>query len=104
MGATLARSAAIGQRAIAISAGPPLRRGALRGAHWNPGRARALAWNRVCGAIGFESSSGYAIVGGEPQLARSYDGELNTITGEPIVHSMVVYYGRQRKKPKVGMF
>eukprot|EP01048_Picozoa_sp_COSAG05_P021141 COSAG05_NODE_3800_length_1831_cov_32.714203_4_plen_63_part_01 len=33
--------------------------------------------------------SGYAIVGGEPQLARSYDGELNTITGEPIVHSMV---------------
>ena len=43
MGATLARSAAIGQRAIAISAGPPLRRGALRGAHGNPGRARALA-------------------------------------------------------------
>ena len=53
MGATLARSAAIGQRAIAISAGPPLRRGALRGAHGNPGRARALAWNRVCGAIDF---------------------------------------------------
>ena len=50
------RSAAIGQRAIAISAGPPLRRGALRGAHGKPGRARALAWNRVCGAIGFESS------------------------------------------------
>ena len=58
MGATLARSAAIGQRAIAISAGPPLRRGALRGAHGNPGRARALAWNRVCGAIGFEFSDG----------------------------------------------
>ena len=35
MGATLARSAAIGQRAITISAGPPLRRGALRGAHEN---------------------------------------------------------------------
>ena len=52
------RSAAIGQRAIAISAGPPLRRGALRGAHGNPGRARALAWNRVCGAIGFEFSDG----------------------------------------------
>ena len=51
MGATLDRSVAIGQRAIAISAGPPLRRGALRGAHGKPGRARALAWNRVCGAI-----------------------------------------------------
>ena len=61
MGATLARSAAIGQRAIAISAGPPLRRGALRGAHGNPGRARALAWNRVCGAIGFEFSDARAV-------------------------------------------
>ena len=58
MGATLDRSVAIGQRAIAISAGPPLRRGALRGAHGKPGRARALAWNRVCGAIGFEFSDG----------------------------------------------
>ena len=61
MGATLARSAAIGQRAIAISAGPPLRRGALRGAHGNPGRARALAWNRVCGAIGSEFSDARAV-------------------------------------------
>ena len=58
----------------------------------------------MCNWCGVEGPSGYAIVGGEPQLARSYDGELNTITGEPIVHSMVVYYGRQRKKPKVGMF
>ena len=58
MGATLGRSVAIGQRAIASSAGPPLRRGALRGAHGNPGRARALAWNRVCGAIGFEFYAG----------------------------------------------
>ena len=58
----------------------------------------------MCKWCGIEGPSGYAIVGGEPQLARSYDGELNTITGEPIVHSMVVYYGRQRKKPKVGMF
>ena len=60
-GATLARSAAIGQRAIAISAGPPLRRGALRGAHGKPGRARALAWNRVCGAIGSEFSDARAV-------------------------------------------
>ena len=62
MGATLDRSAAIGQWAIAIFAGPPLRRGALRDAHGNPGRARALAWNRVCGAIGFEFSDARAVV------------------------------------------
>ena len=58
MGATLDRSAAIGQRAIAISAGPPLRREALRGAHENPDRARTLAWNRVCGAIDSVFSTG----------------------------------------------
>ena len=39
-------------------AGPPLRRGALRGAHGNPDRARALAWNRVCGAIDSVFSAG----------------------------------------------
>ena len=38
-----------------------LRREALRGAHGKPGRARALAWNRMCGAIGFESSDASAI-------------------------------------------
>ena len=58
MGATLDRSAAIGQWAIAIFAGPPLRRGALRDAHGNPDRARALAWNRVCGAIDSVFSAG----------------------------------------------
>ena len=41
------------------AAGRP-RRGALRGRHGNPGHARALAWNRVCGAIGFESSDARA--------------------------------------------
>ena len=62
MGATLDRGVAIGQQAIAISAGPPLRRGALRGgAHGKPGRARALAWNRVCGAIGSEFSDARAV-------------------------------------------
>ena len=30
--------------------------------HGNPGRARALAWNRVCGAIGFEFSDARAVV------------------------------------------
>ena len=35
-------------------------KGCARGAHGNPGRARALAWNRVCGAIGFESSDARA--------------------------------------------
>ena len=39
-------------------AGPPLRRGALRGAHGNPDRARTPAWNRVCGAIGSVFSAG----------------------------------------------
>ena len=67
MGATLDRSVAIGQRAIAISAGPPLRRGALRGAHGKPGRARALAWNRVCGAIDPVFSAG-------PMLRRAAEG------------------------------
>ena len=59
MGATLDRSAAIGQRAIAISATL-----AARGVAWRarePGRARALAWNRVCGAIGFEFSDARAV-------------------------------------------
>ena len=41
-------------------AGRP-RRGALRGAHGHPGRARALAWNRVCGAIGPEFSDARAV-------------------------------------------
>ena len=58
MGATLDMGAVICQRAIAISAGPPLRRGALRGAHGNPDHARALAWNRVCGAIDSVFSAG----------------------------------------------
>ena len=81
MGATLDRSVAIGQRAIAISAGPPLRRGALRGAHGKPGRARALAWNRVCGAIGSEFSDARAV---ELKCAdrgtKFYSGEISQAT------------------------
>ena len=37
---------------------------AARGVAWrarNPGRARARAWNRVCGAIGFEFSDARAV-------------------------------------------
>ena len=35
--------------------------GCVRGAHGNPGRARALAWNRVFLAIGFEFSDARAV-------------------------------------------
>ena len=46
-----------------VGAGAPTswRDRALRGAHGNPGRARALAWNRVCGAIGSEFSDARAV-------------------------------------------
>ena len=60
-------------------AGPPLRRGALRGAHGNPDRARTPAWNRVCGAIGsvFSAGRGFGAVL-KVFVARSHFIELGT--------------------------
>ena len=59
--------------------GPPLRRGALRGAHGNPDRARALAWNEVCGAIDsvFSAGRGFGALL-KVFVARSHFIELGT--------------------------